>query len=76
MLGKIPSIPKELDSPIRSLANAAYLFRGVFVQAAEGKSIEDIVNEREEVLLLAEKVVDTWCAHLGIDSECSDGSLN
>jgi hypothetical protein len=66
MLDEIPRIPKNLEPSICALANAAFIFRGVFVQAAEGKSIADIRAERCDTLLLAERVIDKWCKHLGI----------
>lgn len=60
----IPQIPPELVSPIRSLTNAAYVLRGVFAQAAEGRPMQQILDEQQENLLLAEKVLDRWAAHL------------
>lgn len=56
----IPKIPEELLSQIRSLARAAYMFRGVFTQAAEGKPLSEIMEERGDYLLLADIVVTAW----------------
>ena len=56
----IPKIPEELLSQIRSLARAAYMFRGVFMQAAEGKPLSEIMEERGDYLLLADIVVTAW----------------
>ncbi len=42
------------------------MFRGVFVQMAEGKAISEILLERGEYLELAENVLDEWAKHLNI----------
>ena len=63
----IPELPDELTPAVCALAQAAFMFRGVFVQAAEGKPVEEIFEERAEHLALAEKVVDAWCRHLGVE---------
>jgi hypothetical protein len=67
MLPPIGRIPGDLFHQICSLARAAFLFRGVFVEAAEGKSITNIIDEREDALLLAERVLDAWSSHLGLE---------
>lgn len=69
MTAQICEIPVKLQSPIRSLARVAHLFRGVFVQAAEGRAISRIISERQEALVLAEKVLDAWWSHLRLDTE-------
>jgi hypothetical protein len=63
----IPMIPTELQDPLNALAQAAYLFRGVFVQAAEGVPIELILQERGTVLDRADRLLDLWGARLGME---------
>jgi hypothetical protein len=63
----ISAIPLGLQAPVRALARAAYLFRGVFIQAAEGVPIEQILEERGAVLDLADRTLDLWGAHLGLE---------
>ena len=71
----IPPIPDELVDAVSALANAAFLCRGVFVQVAEGKPIDEIFAERGPYLIMAERVIDAWCKHLGIDTE-EDETIN
>ena len=63
----IPKIPEELLSQIRSLARAAYMYRGVFMQAAEGKPLSEIMEERGECLLVADIVVTAWFESLNVE---------
>jgi len=63
----IPVVPLELQAPVRALARAASLFRGFFVQAAEGVPIEQILEERGDVLDLADRTLHLWGAHLGLE---------
>jgi hypothetical protein len=46
---------------------AASLFRGFFVQAAEGIPIDQILEERGAVLDLADRTLDLWSSHLGLE---------
>ena len=57
---EIPPIPNKLKLPVQTLARAADLFRGVFIEAVAGRSLEDILAEREQYLLLAEKAINRW----------------
>ena len=67
---EIPHIPDNLFLPIRSLAGAAYMFRGVFTQmAAEEKPISEILEERGEYLLTADKVVGLWSEHFELEED-------
>ncbi len=66
MRGDIPMIPADLQLPVRALARAAYLFRGVFVQAAKGSAIEQILEERGTALDMADRMLDLWGDHLGM----------
>jgi hypothetical protein len=66
MPGGIPTIPGKLQNPIRALARAAYLFRGVFVQVAKGSAIEQILQERGAALDLADRTLDSWGDRLGM----------
>ena len=67
---EIPHIPENLMLPVRSLAGAAYMFRGVFTQmAAEGKPISEILEERGEYLLTADKVVGLWSEHFELEED-------
>lgn len=68
MLEKIPIIPTDLQDSVRALTRAAYLFRGAFVQAAEGTSIEQILQERSAVLDEADRTLDLWGNHLGMET--------
>ncbi len=63
----IPDIPEDLLPAIVPLVRLAYMFRGVFMQAAEGKSLEDIWEERGEYLLLGDKVLMAWIDSLDLD---------
>ena len=65
----IPDIPENLQLPIACLANTAFMFRGVFIQLAEGKPLSEIVEERGEYLLLADKIVDAWLDSLELDND-------
>jgi hypothetical protein len=71
----IPLIPSELVDAVSALAHAAFIFRGIFVQITEGKSVDEIFAERGPYLVMAERVIDTWCEHLGIDPE-QDATTN
>lgn len=64
----IPEIPEELGRPIRSLLLAANMFRGLFVQIAEGRGIHEVLAERGEELLLAERVIDRWSSHCDLEA--------
>ena len=66
-LPEIPNIPEDLLMPIRSLAHSAYMFRGVFMQSADGKSLQEIYDERGEYLLLADKVLNAWIEALNLE---------
>ncbi len=67
---EIPHIPDNLMLPVRSLAGAAYMFRGVFTQmAAEEKPISEILEERGEYLVTANKVVDLWSEHFELEED-------
>ena len=66
---KIPGVPKPLRLPVQALARAAYLLRGAFVEAAEGRPIATILSQRGDDLQRAERVLDTWWAHLGLDAD-------
>jgi hypothetical protein len=64
----------KLKSAICALARAAFMFRGVLIEAAEGSSIEDILAQREEALRVSNRVLNKWCEHLGIDQEQAGAS--
>lgn len=68
----MPAIPKlstELEGPVRALARSTYLFRGIFIEVAEGCSVEEILAERAEALQLASAVLDQWWTALGLEAE-------
>jgi hypothetical protein len=69
---EIPAIPGALADPIHALTRAALLFRTVFGQLEEGTSLPEIFAAHGPHLLMAERVIDTWCRHLGIDPEEED----
>ena len=64
---EIPDIPKDLLLPIETLVRLAYMFRGVFMQAAEGKPLSEIWEERGEYLLLGDKVLMAWIESLDLE---------
>ena len=64
---EIPAIPEEFVLPIQSLVRLAYIFRGMFMQAADGKPLQEIYDERGEYLLLADKVLNAWIEALGLE---------
>ena len=66
---KFPRITEELKLPVQSLARAAFLFRGVFLELADGRPLDDIVAEEDEFLELADVVLNGWISHLGLDNE-------
>lgn len=66
---EIPDIPDDLILPVRCLAQAAYMYHGVFIQAVEGKPIIEILEERSEWLLLAEKAIDIWAQSFRIGED-------
>ena len=66
---EVPEVPDHLLLPVRCLAGAAYTYHGVFLQAVEGKPIQEILEERGEWLLLAEKVIDAWATSLEIGED-------
>jgi len=63
----IPKIPVELQAPVRALARAAYLFRGFFVQLVERIPLEQILEEQGAILDLADRTLDLWGVHLGLE---------
>jgi hypothetical protein len=65
----IPAIPEDLILPVRALARAAYLLRGVLVESATGRPLDTIFQEQGEALRVAERVLDVWACHLGLDDE-------
>lgn len=67
MSGNIPAIPTDLQDAVRALVHAACLFRGLFVQAAEGVPIEQILEEQGCNLDLADQTLDRWGIHLGLE---------
>jgi len=67
MSERIPPIPLELKASIRTLVHAAYLLRGFFVQVAEGVPVEQILEEQGALLDLADRTLDLWGAHLGLE---------
>ena len=66
---EVPTVPGELVEPLRALAQSAFMFRGVFIQVAEGRAVAQIVDERGDALELASAVLDAWAAALGIDPQ-------
>ncbi|HSW64783.1 MAG TPA: hypothetical protein VLH56_15965 [Dissulfurispiraceae bacterium] len=66
---EIPPIPDDLRLPIETLVRLAHMFRGVFMQAAEGKPLEEIWQEQGEYLLLGDRVLQAWfeSLHLELD---------
>ena len=64
---EIPHIPKDLLLPIETLVQLAYMFRCVFMQAAEGKPLSEIWEERGEYLLLGDKVLMAWIESLDLE---------
>jgi hypothetical protein len=68
----VPKLPLDAKDAVRSLARAAFTFRGVFIELAEGRPVDEVLDERNEVLELANEVVSAWLAALGVDPESGD----
>lgn len=67
---EMPPVPEgDLRDAVSTLANAAYLFRGVFLQLANGTALDDVFEERAPYLIMADKVVNKWCEHLGLNDD-------
>ena len=64
---KIPDIPEELLLPVQALVRFAHIFRGAFMQSAEGQPLSEIYEEIGEYLLLGDKVITAWMEHLDIE---------
>ena len=54
------------ESPAPTLALG---LREAMVEAAEGRPIATILRQRGNDVQLAERVLDTWWDHLGLDAE-------
>jgi hypothetical protein len=65
----LPTIPEDFLLPVRALARAACLLRGVVVAAAAGRPLDTILPEQRAALIVAERVLDVWACHLGLDAE-------
>jgi len=68
-MSTLPDLPDQSREAVRALARAAFLFRGVFTEAAGGRPVPEILQEREAALELANHVLDLWLPALGIDPE-------
>jgi len=66
---EIPAIPDDLLLPIHTLVGLANMFRGVFMQAADGKPLSEIYEERGEYLLLADKVLNAWVEAVDLETD-------
>ena len=64
---EIPDIPEDILLPIQILVQTGYMFRGVFMQSADGKPLQEIYDERGEYLLLADKVLNAWIEALRLE---------
>ena len=60
-------IPDDVVLPIQTLLQVGYMFRGVFMEAVYGKPLSEIIVERREFLLLADKVLNAWIEGLGLE---------
>lgn len=72
----IPEIPHELRDAVSALANSAYTLRGVLrillehmIERDGYPGLPPIVAEKLPYLELADRVVDGWCEHMGIDPD-------
>lgn len=65
-----PSIPAieddELMAAVSALTRAACVMRALFLRSAEGTPIKQVLEEHDEVAMLADAVIDKWRNHLGI----------
>ena len=68
-----PAIPAidddDLRAAVSALTRAACVMRALFLHAAEGEPIKQLLEQHDEAATLAEKVIDRWREHLGIDNE-------
>lgn len=66
----IPTIENDdLRTAVRALARAATIVRALFLQARDGRPIDQIVEEHDEAEKLADAVIDTWTGYFGFDKE-------
>jgi hypothetical protein len=65
----IAPVPAELMEPLETLLRAAHLFRAALVHLASGASFEELASTHTFYLLMAERAVDRWAQHLGVDLE-------
>jgi len=72
----IPDLPPELLTPVRALTRAAYLFRGVLREAMHGRPLDSVVDEREQALLLADRVLNLWADYFGVGADADEGAGN
>ena len=68
-----PAIPAIEDDNLRdavsALTRAACVMRALFLHAAEGEPIKQLLEQHDEVATLADKIIDKWREHLGMDNE-------
>ena len=60
-------IPDDIASPIETLVQVGYMFRGIFMQAVDGKPVSEIMVEHREFLLLADKALNAWIDALDLE---------
>ncbi len=72
----IPDLPPDLLTPVRALARAAYLFRGVLLEAMQGRPLDNVLAEREQALRLADRVLNQWADYVGVGADADEGAGN
>lgn len=61
----IAELPLELAVPVRALVKAANAFRGALIEIS-ARPVEDVLDESEEVLRLADDVLNLWIDWVGL----------
>jgi hypothetical protein len=62
-----PRIPGKLEPAVKALAQSAYLFRGIFVESANGILKQDVGESRTDAIARASEVIDEWISYFGLD---------
>jgi hypothetical protein len=63
----LPPLPEPLELPVRALVEAAWLFRGLLAEAGTAPLVRRLLAQRQEAVLLAERVLDRWAEHVAIE---------
>ena len=65
----ITPVPADLLVSVRALVRSAYIFRGVLTEAARGRPVDDLLDQHEELLEAANRVLERWVEHVGLGAD-------